>query len=436
MQSQVDRATGFQPVSEADVETWNQIAPLLDGAMGELGQKDHDALVLRFFENKTFAEVGTAVGASEDAAKMRVNRALEKLRKFFTKRGVPLSSVAIAGTISANSVQAAPVALAKAVTAVAIAKGSIATASTLTLIKGAWKIMAWTKIKTAVVTAAAVLLAAASVTPYVWHYHFSPNAWRHRFDTVYRLKDGEVIRYVKAPFISERLTFYRTDNPDQAKAIPRGPDFMVLRQDSNDLGGASMGFGFKPNPLRKILVNPLGFRLNEIDGDDTVLNLDLAGDWIIRADVGREELLKALEPVILKATGRKIHFTKQSVERDVIVSHGTAKDLTWQTPVQIYAEKPNGRGGGQGGGTLQQLLSLMGDQLGLNIVNEAKTAQPEPPDTVTFDWKYFPDANYSKMGNRRDELTDKVLKNVADQTGLTFTREKRFVDVWVVTEGD
>jgi hypothetical protein len=90
----------------------DQIAPLLDGAMEQLGQKDHDALVLRFFENKTFAEVGAALGASEDAAKMRVNRALEKLRKFFTKRGVSSTTAIIAGTISANSVQAAPVALA------------------------------------------------------------------------------------------------------------------------------------------------------------------------------------------------------------------------------------------------------------------------------------------------------------------------------------
>src|ERR1039458_9396235 len=126
-------------------ETWNQIAPLLDGALEKLGQKDHDAVVLRFFEGRNFAEVGAALGASEDAAKKRVNRALDKLRKFFTKRGVSSTTTIIAGTISANSVQAAPVTLAKSVTAVAIVKGAAASGSTLTLIKGALKIMAWTK---------------------------------------------------------------------------------------------------------------------------------------------------------------------------------------------------------------------------------------------------------------------------------------------------
>ena len=140
-------------------ETWNQIAPLLDGAMEQLGQKDHDALVLRFFEGRNFKEVGAALGASEDAAKMRVNRALEKLRKFFAKRGVSSTTAILAGAISANSVQAAPVALAKTVSAVAIAKGAAASGSTLTLIKGALKIMAWTKAKTVVVASAAILFA-------------------------------------------------------------------------------------------------------------------------------------------------------------------------------------------------------------------------------------------------------------------------------------
>ena len=75
-------------LNEPEPEIWPQIAPLLDDAMGRLGEKDRNAMVLRFFEDRNFEEVGAALGASEDAAKMRVNRALEKLRTFFTKRGV------------------------------------------------------------------------------------------------------------------------------------------------------------------------------------------------------------------------------------------------------------------------------------------------------------------------------------------------------------
>jgi RNA polymerase sigma factor (sigma-70 family) len=150
-----------EPASD---ETWTQIAPLLDGAMEQLGQKDHDALVLRFFEGRNFKEVGAALGASEDAAKMRVSRALEKLRKFFTKRGVSSTTAIIAGAISVNSVQAAPVALAKAVTAVAIAKGVAASGSTLVLAKGVLKAMAWAKMKFAFGFGAAILLAGSAIT--------------------------------------------------------------------------------------------------------------------------------------------------------------------------------------------------------------------------------------------------------------------------------
>ena len=132
--------------------------------MEQLGRKDHDALVMRFFENKNFAEVGAVLGASEDAAKMRVNRALEKLRKFFMKRGISSTTAIIAGTISANSVQAAPVALAKSVTAVAIVKGSIAAASTLTLVKGTLKIMTYAKLKLTIGITAGILLAGGAVT--------------------------------------------------------------------------------------------------------------------------------------------------------------------------------------------------------------------------------------------------------------------------------
>ena len=149
-------------LNEPEPDGWRQIAPLLDAAMERLGRKDHDAVVLRFFEGRNFKEVGVALGASEDAAKMRVSRALEKLRKFFTKRGVVLTAAVIAGAISANSVRAAPVTVAKSATAVALAKGAAAGGSTLTLIKGTLKLMAWTKAKAAVTTAVIVSLAAYS----------------------------------------------------------------------------------------------------------------------------------------------------------------------------------------------------------------------------------------------------------------------------------
>jgi uncharacterized protein (TIGR03435 family) len=144
--------------------TWDQLSPVLDEAMAKLRDRDRDALVLRYFENKSFREVGAALGLEERTAQKRVARGLEKLRKYFFKRGGDSTTAIIAGTISANSIQAAPAGLAKAVSAVAVAKGAAASASTLTLIKGALKLMAWTKTKTAIVVGAGLLLATGTTT--------------------------------------------------------------------------------------------------------------------------------------------------------------------------------------------------------------------------------------------------------------------------------
>jgi RNA polymerase sigma factor (sigma-70 family) len=157
-------------LSEPESDTWTQVAPLLDEAMSCLGGKDHDAIVLRFFEGKDFKQTATALGIGEDAARMRVHRAIERLRKFFSKRGVATTTAIIAAVISANSVQAAPAMLAKTVTVVAVTKGMTASSSTLTLIKGALKIMAWTKAKTVIVAGVAVILAAGTTTLAVKQY--------------------------------------------------------------------------------------------------------------------------------------------------------------------------------------------------------------------------------------------------------------------------
>ncbi len=152
------------PAQDEQIESaWQDMEPLLEEAMGKLGTTDRDAIVLRFFENKSLREVGTAMGLEERAAQKRVARGLEKLRTFFTKRGMILSAAMIAGAVSAHSVQAAPMELFATVSATAV-KGTAAGASTLTLVKGALKVMAWTKAKFAIAAGVGVLLAVGTTT--------------------------------------------------------------------------------------------------------------------------------------------------------------------------------------------------------------------------------------------------------------------------------
>ena len=88
------RAVIDQPQSNSE---WEGLCPLLDEAMAQLREKDRDALVLRFFQNRSLQEVGAALGIEEGAAQKRVSRGLEKLRTFFGRRGVTLSAAVIAG---------------------------------------------------------------------------------------------------------------------------------------------------------------------------------------------------------------------------------------------------------------------------------------------------------------------------------------------------
>jgi RNA polymerase sigma factor (sigma-70 family) len=149
---------------------WEKLAPLLDEAMGRLGEMDRNAIVLRFFEVRPVSEVAAALGLEEWAVRKRLERAVEKLQKFFTKRGIAISAVTICAALSASAAQAAPPAtLAVMVAATAATKGAAATSSTLTLLKTTLKIMAWTKAKTLVTGAIVIACIATTTTLVIQH---------------------------------------------------------------------------------------------------------------------------------------------------------------------------------------------------------------------------------------------------------------------------
>jgi hypothetical protein len=125
--------------------------------MAGLNEKDRHAVVLRYFYDKSTKEIGDALGGSEGAARLRLHRAMEKLRRFFLKRGIDSTTTAIAGALSAHSVQIAPITLMARISAAAIANGA-ATTSTLTLVKGALNVMAWTKAKSAALAVILIFL--------------------------------------------------------------------------------------------------------------------------------------------------------------------------------------------------------------------------------------------------------------------------------------
>jgi len=147
--------------NESAQDAWAHIMPFLDEAMEQLGDKDQNALVLRFFQDRSFKQIGETLGTSEAAAKMRVARSIAKLGRIFAKRGIGISATVMAAALSAHSVQAAPAALKPSVIAATVK--SMAASSCSSPLLGLPKALAWAKLQY-VLMAAVILTSVAGIS--------------------------------------------------------------------------------------------------------------------------------------------------------------------------------------------------------------------------------------------------------------------------------
>jgi RNA polymerase sigma factor (sigma-70 family) len=139
---------------------WDRLRPILDEAISGLNEADHDALVLRFFKNQDLRSVGLALGVSDDTAQKRVARALEKMREFLAHHGITTTGAALAMTLAANAVQAAPVGLAATISAAGILAGTAVHTSTVIAVT---KTIAMTTIQKTIITATLAVVAGAGI---------------------------------------------------------------------------------------------------------------------------------------------------------------------------------------------------------------------------------------------------------------------------------
>jgi len=140
------------------------IAPVLDEAVNQLGAEDRTAIMLRYFEQKDFRSVGEALGSNEEAARKRVDRALNKLESLLRVRGVALSGAALATTLATQTVTAAPAGFALTISTAALASAATATGTTLATLE----IMTMTKLKVGIITA---VVATGVAIPWVMQHN-------------------------------------------------------------------------------------------------------------------------------------------------------------------------------------------------------------------------------------------------------------------------
>lgn len=141
------KAVEMNSMEDNSAGNFAMAAPLLDDAIDQLRPEDRTAILLRFFEQLEFRGVAETMGSTEDAARMRVNRALDKLHTMLTQRGVTLSGAALGTVLAAEAAKAAPAGLAASV-ATAVLSGVAAGGTNLTIVK----ILSMTKIKMAFVS--------------------------------------------------------------------------------------------------------------------------------------------------------------------------------------------------------------------------------------------------------------------------------------------
>ena len=370
-------------------ENWQQIGPLLEHAMGHLGETDRNAVLLRFFENKTAAEVASTLNLTEAAAQKRTNRALDKLRRFFSKHGVSSTTSIIAGAISEHSIHTAPAAVLKSVTLVATAKGAVAGGSLLTLVKGALKIMAWTNAKTTIVIGASVLLAAgtATVTVKTIKAHSTP-IWQEKYDV--SLLDSLPPQVAIRPSLPATVS-----SGNHAAALVRGNRGIGWGQSVKEIFMAAYGYRFHLAQLSFSTPAPGGKY-------DYISNLPHNPQEALQQELKRQfGLIGHLETnevdcLILRVKTRNA----SGLKRSTLPFSGSQQDDSYS-------------GHGQ---RLWALIDYLADHLGIVVIDQTKLTGSYD---VDFKW---------------DKTPDGLKQALLEQTGLELVPGKEPVEFLVIED--
>jgi len=148
--------------TDNDNELWKKTRTHLNGMIDSLGSRYKDAVLCYFIQGKSQKETAAELGCSEDAVRMRISRALKKMRKLLKKKGVSVPAAALTSFLAQRALEAAPSGLTvscHAASMAALAGNAAAFSKALLISEGVIQMMMWAKIKMAavVVTATAIV---------------------------------------------------------------------------------------------------------------------------------------------------------------------------------------------------------------------------------------------------------------------------------------
>jgi hypothetical protein len=284
--------------------------------------------------------------------------------------------------------------------------------------------------------------------------------WMTEFRQIYGLADGEVLKRIST--FPDCRAEYIKNCPRLQPGTEKMPITMALRQ--KETGGEFLmwGFGGGDGTIFSTMWQ-IGIPMREVEADKKLLDTPVGGDFVFRQDAPVEKLVPALERILREECKLAVKLTFKEVEREVIVARGTLKIVPLEGQEKNHVElfgKEIGKGEAWGSRKdLHGFLLDLGGFLGRRIVNETKSGKeevftyglsvrqrprqrlasgldiPSPLDPVPLP-DPGPLPKFDPAIEAEDHDPKVVLPNVAKQTSLTFTTEKRKVRVLFVEKSD
>ena len=459
----VARQSSEEPQRGDTSPDWDAVAGELDGAMACLSASDRQAIVLRYFEDRSVREVADALGIELEAAKQRVHRATGRLRTNLARRGVNVASASVGSLIIANAVTAAPVGVAVSVAHGAIAAGATGAISASTpFSKGIAILMALTKTKVVAFAAVAVLLCGGAAVIYqmvrpvreqvvpLAAVSAADNArsqsigsgdrsvnqssdvltegWEARFNAAYGLAPGEVLKLIPPPILPERQFKWDAERGRMGEASSEkltSIERLVFAFDGKSIHWQMRTIAGDTllNALVAINVEPY-----QLDASIPV-NLAIVGDWTVRKGATVDQKMAALGGIVSKIKGNQVRFEKRIVSREAIIVRGTFAF----TPLPGHANGPEGKvlhygpplppGGSRAmpneAVAMSEVYSQLQRMTRAQVIDESGSGSQG----VVVSYNSF-------------SLNDspKVMELLTRQTGLRFAREPRETPVWFMVE--
>jgi hypothetical protein len=276
--------------------------------------------------------------------------------------------------------------------------------------------------------------------------------WKADFIRLYGLRDGEFVRRVAPPHPDCRAEYFRDQIRQLFKRSKQEAPADALNKDYTNYftklgwkdgwtvdGHIAHTVPVKPEegvPVERILDMVAGFARSQLEGDGELLERKVTGDFVVRVGADQAKIVADLERILRKECDVSASFTIRESERVVYVLSGKyeSKPLPDRKPheIEVYAtDLQDRKTGGGGSGSLHEMAEHVGRWLDCQVVVDKVEVAPR-----RVRWHFNARSPFTAEERLADTDPDKVLANVAAQTGLTVKVEKRKVRVLVVKKAE